>query len=620
MSFYSLRKLRHVYRTHNQWYRKSGAQFSDEVRERLELLLEKLSSQLRLGDRKGGTSSAKELDTFAKSHQKKSPVIWAIELAGAMLVALFIAVLIRQTWFELYEIPSGSMRPTFREKDRLIVTKTTFGLNIPLNSGHFYFNPDNVQRGGVVIWSGENTPLFAKDRFLGILPYTRRYIKRLVGKPGDTLYFYGGEIWGVDKNGESIDELRNTPWMQQLEHVPFSRFEGTPDYQVIGPDQFIVYKYFNQEVARLRLSQNGSVSGEIFDGKEWKPESKTLQFGDHFGIDNFAKVRLIPANSAKQSGTSLNEPSEAYLQIFHHPSLTYPQPTIFRTTRNTLYGQLHPLITTLPLQPHHLDALRNSLYTARFVVQSERASRYSADSKPSPTDNALTMRGVPNGTYEFYDGIGYEVSRQGTLTELSSDHPLQPHSLEQLIQLFNAGIEIDRYANQTSNPNTMPPMRFAYWRNGTLFAGGGPLGKIETDRSLQEFVAKEKDRAESSSSRRPYRPFIDRGSPLQADGSIDGELILEKGLKIPEKHYLVLGDNHAMSADSRVIGFLPEDNLEGTPSIILWPMQKRWGPPAQAPYPWITSSRLVVWILALGALTLWSYWVRRETAKPFQRL
>ena len=35
-------------------------------------------------------------------------------------IALVSALIIRQTWFELYEIPSGSMRPTFKEKDKLV--------------------------------------------------------------------------------------------------------------------------------------------------------------------------------------------------------------------------------------------------------------------------------------------------------------------------------------------------------------------------------------------------------------------------------------------------------------------------------------------------------------------
>ncbi len=40
---------------------------------------------------------------------------------------------------------------------------------------------------------------------------------------------------------------------------------------------------------------------------------------------------------------------------------------------------------------------------------------------------------------------------------------------------------------------------------------------------------------------------------------------------LPEKGYLALGDNYAMSSDSRTLGPVPQDNLEGTTLIILWP-------------------------------------------------
>ena len=43
------------------------------------------------------------------------------------------------------------------------------------------------------------------------------------------------------------------------------------------------------------------------------------------------------------------------------------------------------------------------------------------------------------------------------------------------------------------------------------------------------------------------------------------EFIQKFGLKIPPKSYLALGDNHAMSADRRDFGFVPEANVRGGP-------------------------------------------------------
>jgi signal peptidase I len=75
----------------------------------------------------------------------------------------------------------------------------------------------------------------------------------------------------------------------------------------------------------------------------------------------------------------------------------------------------------------------------------------------------------------------------------------------------------------------------------------------------------------------------------------------------------VLGDNHAMSADSRVFGFLPQENLQGVPDLIIWP-PGRIGHPNQTPYPLFTLPRLIIWSLAALIGLIW-YLIHRHYAK-----
>ncbi len=70
-----------------------------------------------------------------------------------------------------------------------------------------------------MVWDGV-PHLDANSTFMGIFPYTKRYIKRCMGKPGDTLYFYGGKIYGFDREGRDLVELRDNPWMAHLENIP----------------------------------------------------------------------------------------------------------------------------------------------------------------------------------------------------------------------------------------------------------------------------------------------------------------------------------------------------------------------------------------------------------------
>ncbi|MBO5923945.1 MAG: signal peptidase I [Lentisphaeria bacterium] len=46
---------------------------------------------------------------------------------------------------------------------------------------------------------------------------------------------------------------------------------------------------------------------------------------------------------------------------------------------------------------------------------------------------------------------------------------------------------------------------------------------------------------------------------------------------VPADHYFMLGDNTRFSADSRVWGPVPRQNLIGRPAIIFWPFSRRWG-------------------------------------------
>jgi len=116
----------------------------------------------------------------------------------------------------------------------------------------------------------------------------------------------------------------------------------------------------------------------------------------------------------------------------------------------------------------------------------------------------------------------------------------------------------------------------------------------KTDPRLLTFNREENQRVKSSID---FIPFVDRVPPLK-DSSIDPDFIRRYGLKIPEDHYYVLGDNHAMSADSRRFGFVPEQNLRGVPDLLFWPWGSRWGKPLQADYPLLTASRLIVWLIA----------------------
>lgn len=583
-----------------------------------------LDDALLAKDKEQASTLAKELEVLSNNLLKKNLFEYTFELIIALALALLIATVVRQVWFELYEIPTGSMRPTFEEQDRLTVTKTAFGINVPFMTDHFIFDPDLVQRTSVVIFSGDNIDLPDTDgRYFWIFPAKKRYIKRMIGKPGDTLYFYGGKIYGVDKDGEVITDFNDAPWMDHLEHIPFLSFEGRA--QSAGQSE-LIFKQMNNPVGRIVDKKYRGVVGQIFVDGKWvdddpaaqdKPHDQIKSYSDFYGIKNFAMARLLDKKQldiAQGIDTTDLEEGVLYLELAHHPSLTYPEPLLdpLSQRQQTIVNSQR---TVIPLKQEHLDKIMDNMYTARFVVKNNHATRYAPDqavfSRFSPRFN-----GVEDGTYEFYFGKGYTVGFGGYLSALKDTSELYSKTPENIQKMYNLGIDLLTIKNPSIGNQNNFPHRYAYFRDGDLYLLGQPILKKD-DPVLQAFVEREKARAESSLPRKPYIPFIDNGGPVK-DGEVDIDFIKTFGVTVPEGHYLVLGDNHAMSADSRYFGFVPQGNLEGAPSLIIWPPGERWGFPLQKPYPVLTFPRLVIWaIFAVIAVVAYGYYQRSKSRRIF---
>ncbi|MGK5595386.1 MAG: signal peptidase I [Parachlamydiaceae bacterium] len=581
-------------------------ELSSTEKEEAKSQLTQLQTAIEQKDRHLASSLADRLDSFCQSRLKKSWVKSTCDLFLALLIALIVATIVRQVWFELYEIPTGSMRPTFREQDHLTVSKTQFGINAPLQTSHYYFDPELVKRTGIVIFSGDRLPVIDSDTtFLGIFPYKKRYIKRMIGKPGDTLYFYGGKIYGIDREGHELTELVDNPALARLEHIPFYSFIGQVD---LPRPNDIVFKQTNLPVARIQPSILG-VQGEIFNGQHWmkedlkgakKPHDRILTLSDFWGIGNYGMTELLTKEElVKDTELSKNisviNDAELYLVIRHHPSLNVDPLALFPNA--PIVGTFPHLEKSLiPLKKEHLDALMNNMYTMRFVVKDGRARRYSQEKLPFGV-NSPTLENVPDGTYEFYYGKAYKVMIGGFLKELDRDHPLYSKDPGHIQKLYNLGMVMDNAYLPSRHHPALLPMRYAYFRNKDLYLLGVPIFKSD-DPFLKDFLVKEEEKEKSKSD---YIAFKDYGAPLK-NGKFDQEFIKSFGLKIPEDNYYVLGDNHAMSSDSRVFGFVPEANLQGVPEFVLWPNTRFTN---HGIYPIFVIPRIIVWLLMGIAALIW---------------
>lgn len=622
---YSLRKSKHILNTSYSWYKKKGKTLSPEQLSSFQNDLSQIDQAIRNKNREDANNFARKLELFCSTHFKKSFFDYTSELLIALVLALAVATVVRSMWFEMYEIPTGSMRPTFYEQDHLSVTKLAFGINVPLKTEHFYFDPKLVQRSSIFIFSGANIPYIDQDtNMFWVIPYKKRYVKRCMGKPGDTLYFYGGKIYGLDKDNNFISDLVNNPWIKNIEHVPFLTFEGI----VTSPkNDEILFNQMNIPIGKLTISSGGLLKGEVFNGKDWvkdqpgaqkSPHNEVQTYSDLWGIRNYAMARLLTPQQLQQDPTIDTEGLEKgvmYLELRHSPSLSYPKPRFIQEKRGMMV-LLTPYTTIIPLQQHHLDAMMDNIYTARFVVEDGRAKRYSLEDSHYSSRSPL-FPGVSNGTYEFYFGKAARVGWGGIQQAVNKDSSLYSHDPSNIQKLFNLGIELDTIVSPSaSNQQSRSTQRYAYFRNGDLYLLGAPILK-NGDPTLEAFKTREEQREQKSPQNRPYLAFKDYGPPMLPDGQIDKEFIHTFGIRVTEDHYLALGDNHAMSSDSRVFGFVPQNNLQGAPSLIIWP-PNRIGFPDQKPYPIINLPRSIIWSIVLAILAIWYAIHLRNQRKPLE--
>jgi signal peptidase I len=105
--------------------------------------------------------------------------IWRTRLQPlAMLVLLLTSF--RSAVADWNDVPTGSMRPTIVEGDRIFVNKLAYGLKVPFTTIHLaHWN--TPQRGEIVVF---NSPSDGT-----------RLVKRVVGLPGDTVLMVNDQLY-----------------------------------------------------------------------------------------------------------------------------------------------------------------------------------------------------------------------------------------------------------------------------------------------------------------------------------------------------------------------------------------------------------------------------------------
>ena len=170
------------------------------------------------------------------------------EYGEALLIALVLAFFIRAFIVQAFKIPSGSMLPTLKIGDHLLVNKFVYGVKLPLvNTTLIPVSEPELQ--DIIVFE------FPEDD-------SKDFIKRVIGTPGDTILIRDKRVF---HNGELLKEpyaqrtdSSNMPETFPMDKWPPHRFDPRARDN-LGPITVPEGKYFVM----------GDNRDESFDSRFW---------------------------------------------------------------------------------------------------------------------------------------------------------------------------------------------------------------------------------------------------------------------------------------------------------------------------------------------------------------
>lgn len=132
-----------------------------------------------------GVISGLDILFFKSKRNGREPGI-IIDYSRSFFPVLFLVLMLRSFLFEPFQIPSGSMLPTLKIGDFILVNKFDYGLRLPV-LGNTVFEVGEPKRGDVMVFK------YPEDSRIN-------FIKRVVGIPGDTVEYLNKVVY---VNGEA---------------------------------------------------------------------------------------------------------------------------------------------------------------------------------------------------------------------------------------------------------------------------------------------------------------------------------------------------------------------------------------------------------------------------------
>ncbi|MFT7244583.1 MAG: signal peptidase I [Candidatus Azotimanducaceae bacterium] len=209
------------------------------------------------------------MDTHSKNSRIKS--LW-LEWR-TLIIFLTVMVLFRSAIADWNQVPTGSMKPTILEGDRVVVNKLAYDLKVPFTTWHLA-QWNDPSRGEIVTFYSP-----ADEQLL---------IKRVIGVPGDVVKMRNNQLYINDEAATysrlGDDIVNQLDYSQRRKHTFFNEQYGSfehavmmvpsppNDYNSFGPieipeDQYLMLgdnRDNSRDSRRIGLITRDRITGRAF--------------------------------------------------------------------------------------------------------------------------------------------------------------------------------------------------------------------------------------------------------------------------------------------------------------------------------------------------------------------
>jgi len=172
----------------------------------------------------------------------RNTLLFFWEIAKIVIVALLIVVPIRYFIFQPFIVQGQSMEPNFFQRDYLIIDQLSYRFKDP-------------QRGEVIVFSYPGNT-------------SQKYIKRIIGLPGETIVVEEGKVYLLDKE-DKLHFLDETDYLPQgvITQEDLRENLDSEQYFVMGDN-----RAFSSDSRRWGSLEEEYIIGRVFL-RLWPPTS-----------------------------------------------------------------------------------------------------------------------------------------------------------------------------------------------------------------------------------------------------------------------------------------------------------------------------------------------------------